>query len=153
MDNIKILKKENWKNHPWSINNYVFNTKIEFLKSISNPNATKYTDLLNESIVHQDIVWEDIKKNGMQEPLLIVIGYKDKTIRLESGNHRVNTAISDNYTHLPCAFFVFKESVFAKGNGEHKFDAKGLIDFSKLIKCPYPYQINPKIILPTELFI
>lgn len=65
----------------------------DFLYQISCKDNQPYTNLLNNDIVHQDKVWEDILKNGMLEPLLIRISLKTKEIRLESGNHRIKTAI------------------------------------------------------------
>lgn len=150
---MKILKNERWKNHPWSESGYVYNTDINLILSVANPKATDYTDLLDGNIVHQEKVWEDIEKEGMQEPLLIIIGYDKKTIRLESGNHRIKVAKDKGYTHLPVAFLVFKESIFNSLNGKHFFDAKKIVDFDKLIKCPYPYQVDPKKIMDNKYFI
>ena len=125
---------------------------VQFLKKIANPEATNHTDLLNGDIVHQDLVWENIKEEGLQEPLLIVIGYDDKTIRLESGNHRIKTAIADGYTHLPVAIQIIKRSLLEKGNGFHFFDAKDIVRWEHIIRCPYPYQLEPKLILDIKLF-
>jgi hypothetical protein len=88
----------------------------------------------------------------MQEPLLIVIGYRNKTIRLESGNHRIKTAIEDGYTHLPCAVQVIQREFLEEGNGTHFYDAKDIIHWEKLVKCPYPYQINPLEIIKKDIF-
>lgn len=150
---MKILENNRWKSHPWSKSGYVYHTDINLIHSIANPKATDYTDLLDSRIVHQEIVWENIEKEGMQEPLLIVIGYDKQTIRLESGNHRIKVAKDKGYTHLPVAFFVFKESVFNSINGDHFFNAKEIIEFKKLIKCPYPYQVNPKELMSNDYFI
>ena len=67
--------------------------------------------------------------------------------------HRIKVAKDKGYTHLPAAFFVFKESVFNSLNGNHFFNAKEIVDFNKLIKCPYPYQVDPKKIMRNNYFI
>lgn len=131
----------------------VFQIDVNFLKKIANPQATDHTDLLSGEIVHQDIVWENIKQEGLQEPLLIVIGYDNKTIRLESGNHRIKTAIQDGYTHLPAAVLVIKPSLINEGNGTHNTDAKDIVNWDNVIRCPYPYQVNPKDVLDNKLFL
>ena len=150
---MKLLKNKRWKQHPWSKTGYVHEVEIKFLSSIANPYSTNSTDLLNGEIVHQDKVWENIEKEGMQEPILVVIGYKNKTIRLEAGNHRIKTALKIGYTHLPAAFLVFSQNLYSERNGKHCFDAENIIDFSKLMNCPYPYQIDPKEIMNNKLFI
>lgn len=150
---MKILKNKRWESHPWSANNLVKNIDVNFLKEIANPSSTDYTDLLSGEIVHQSVVWENIKKEGMFEPLLIVIGFDDKRIRLESGNHRIKVAIEDGYTHLPAAILVLKGNIIHEGNGLHNFDANKIVNWCNLVKCPYPYQVNPKLVLGDHLYI
>lgn len=123
------------------------------MKSISNVRATDYTDLLTGEIVHQSLVWRDIKESGLQEPLLIVIGYDNKTIRLESGNHRIKTAIEDGYTHLPVAILVIKENILNRGNGTHFFDAIDLVKWDSLISSSYPYQVDPRKVIQSNLIL
>ena len=150
---IKLLDSERWKKHPWAINGLVSNVGVDFLKKIANPKSTNFTDLLSGEIVHQDIVWKNIKEEGLQEPLLIVISYDHKTIRLESGNHRIKTAIKDGYTHLPIAILVIKDILLNEGNGTHYVDAKEIVNWNEIIKCPYPYQVDPKKILKIKEII
>tara|TARA_B100000700_G_scaffold331722_1_gene467529 strand:+ start:12447 stop:12920 length:474 start_codon:yes stop_codon:yes gene_type:complete len=142
MDNIKILNNELWKKHPWNVAKQIEQISTHFLLNIANKESTNYTDLLSGDIVHQNKVWYDIKNNGMQEPLLIRINPKTKEVRLESGNHRIKTAIKDNFTHLPCAIFITKKLVWNEGNGKHKKLIKDFIQYDKLIECPYDYQIK-----------
>lgn len=98
-------------------------------------------------------MWENIKEEGLQEPLLIVIGYENKTIRLESGNHRIKTAIEDGYTHLPVAVQIIKDNLLNEGNGTHYTNAKEIVNWNKIIRCPYPYQVNPIDILDNNLIL
>jgi hypothetical protein len=150
---MKILKNKRWESHPWSENNLVKNIDVNFLKKIANQESTDYTDLLNGEIVHQSIVWENIKAEGMFEPLLIVIGFDNKRIRLESGNHRIKVAIEDGYTHLPTAILVLKGNRIYDGNGLHDYDANNIVNWRNLVRCPYPYQISPEKVLSSKLYI
>lgn len=150
---IKTLSRDRWEKHPWAANNLVCELSLRFLRKITNPSADDYTDMLSGEIVHRDIVWKDIIDNGLHEPLLIVLGYDNKTIRLESGNHRIKNAIEDGYTHLPVALFVIKDNWLNEGNGTHfaRDDDSEIIDWESLVKCPYPYQIDPRDFLPKHL--
>jgi len=130
---VKILEKTRWKNHPWNLFNLVEEVDVDFLSSIKNPYATKETDDLVGKIHPQKVVFDEIIKNGMRDPLLIVISLKHKTIRLESGNHRVDEAKLNLYTHLPVATLIIDDKILKKGNGTHYFPAENLINFSKLI--------------------
>lgn len=111
------------------------------------------TDLLTGEIVHQDLVWKNILEDGLQEPLLIVIGFDNKTIRLESGNHRIKTAIKDGYTHLPVAVIIIKDNLLNEGNGLHFTNASDLVNWDNIIRCPYPYQVDPKTVLNSSLIL
>lgn len=140
--NKKLLKNKRWMSHPWSDGDKVSLVSIDFLLKICNKESTNKADLLTGEIVSEDIVWSDIVKNGMKEPLLIRINPETFEVRLESGNHRIKTAKKDGYTHLPCAVFITKNTIFNKGNGVHKYKIVDLLDFSKLVNCPYDYQIK-----------
>ncbi len=144
---IKILSGNRVLQHPWSRLGLVRQCPTWLLKALSNPLSNNKTDLLTGDVVHQDLVWEDIKKNGMQEPLLIIVGWENKVIRLESGNHRIQTAIQDGYTHLPVALQVIKGDLLNPVNGLHKVDADSLIYWDKTIKCAYPVQYDPSNII------
>lgn len=139
----KLLDDKRVKEHPWAKSGMVVQFPIDMLKTIANQNATNETDLLCGKVVAQEDVWNDIIKTGMAEPLLIVIGYKQKTIRLESGNHRVNLAYADGFTHLPVVIQVINESIYNKGNGEHYICAESIVNWGNIVKCPYPVQVNP----------
>jgi len=141
--------KNSWKDHPWNKGELVGEADVNFLKQISNPKSDEYTNLPNGKLVHQDKVWDNIIENGMFEPLLITISVKNKKIRLESGNHRINTAIKNEVSTLPCAVFVFENNVLYEQNGKHNFDASNIVDFEDMafIKCPYPYQVDTKVLI------
>lgn len=150
---IKLLIDNKWKNHPWNNNGMVFQLSTFFLDKYRNKKSTNFTDLYSGEILHERLVWNDIKKNGMIEPLLIIIGYKNKTIRLESGNHRIKLAIEDGITHLPTAIFISSDGIINIKNGDHLYDAKNIVNFESLIKCNYLYQVNPIDVLIQKKYI
>lgn len=128
--------------HPWSKTGMVEEISTQFLKKICNPDAKPFTDDLDGYIKAQSVIFDSIEKNGMRDPLLIVISLNHKTIRLEAGNHRIDEAISRGYTHLPVATLVIEDHYLKEGNGTHYFPAENIIDFDKLIPNPYPYQMK-----------
>ena len=143
----KLLEKGRYEDHPWSLSGSVCQVPIEWLMQFSHPSPSDFTDLVNGELLHQDEVWKDILKNGMLEPLLFVINKKSKTMRLESGNHRVRVAYADGYTHLPTAFMVIPEKYLNAGNGKHAIKEKVKVKWDLIYYCNYPYQINPFEIL------
>jgi len=141
---MKTISKKNWLNHPLSVYGTVEEVPVSFLDIIKNPFSKDFTNESNESnvILHQNKVFDDIELNGMDEPFIVRIGYSDKTIRLESGNHRIKVAIERGYTHMPISCFVDIKSILYEGNGIHSFDASKIIDFDLLVKSPYSYPIK-----------
>lgn len=139
---MKTLEKNTWKSHPWNIGRSVESLSVKFLLSISNPNRVNYTNDLEGNIKPERAVFADIEKNGMRDPLLIVVSRKHKTVRLEAGNHRVNVADKLSYTHLPCATLVIDDLFIHEGNGTHHYPADNLLNFDMLHPSPYPYHIK-----------
>ena len=136
---VKILN-DKWTSHPWNRFQLVELVSVDFLSSIKNENSSNETNLISGEIVPEERVWKDIEENGMNEPLLLTVGLKNKTIRLESGNHRIKLAKKYGYTHLPVATFVSFETIKFEANGLHEYDAKNIINFKNMIKCVYGYQ-------------
>lgn len=137
---MKKLINNKWMEHPWARTGMVEEVCVDFLYQISNKDNQPYTDDLDGQIKPQSIIFKNIEKEGMRDPLLIVISRKHKTIRLESGNHRIHEARKKGYTHLPTATFIIDDILMNEGNGVHFFDATKLINFDKIINNPYPQQ-------------
>ena len=137
-----ILSKTPWKSHPWNKSKQVELISVDFLLKYCNPSPTNETDLHTGEIVHQDVVWENIKEEGMHEPLMLRINPGSNEIRLESGNHRVRLAKRDKLLFLPVATFITNQTIFHLGNGTHTFSIPDGFNASSLIRCPYDYQIK-----------
>lgn len=73
----------------------------------------------------------DVDANGVRDPVVIWVNIIDRTIRLDSGNHRVYMMPLMGWTHLPCICRISNRSVGDPANGSHWY-------FSSDIKIP-PY--------------
>jgi len=73
----------------------------------------------------------DVDRNGVKDPIVIWVNIIDRTIRLDSGNHRVYMMPLMGWTHLPCICRISNKSVGDPANGSHWY-------FSSDIKIP-PY--------------
>ena len=144
---MKKLKLTNWMEHPWSKTGMVEEISTKFLKDICNPDSKPFTDDLDGEIKEQRVIFNNIEEKGMRDPLLIVISLKHKTIRLESGNHRILEAISKGYTHLPVATLIIQEKLIYEGNGVQAMEAVEMVNFDLLVPNPYPYQVKISEIL------
>lgn len=144
---MKLLKNKKWKEHRLSKLGFVAEFPVELLDEIRYKKSTDHTDMPDGSIHHQNIVFDSIEKDGMEEPLVILISPTKKTIRLESGNHRIKVAIERGYTHLPCSLIIFEEGIIHEGNGDHLYP----IDFNivdkevleNIERTIYPIYLNP----------
>ena len=130
-----------WKNHPWNDSGKVEFICIDFLIAAANPKPTKETDLITGEICHQEVVWKNILKEGMYEPLMLRINPYQREMRLESGNHRVRMAKKYGIKYLPVASFVTKMTIFNKVNGSHVFYLNDKVKVENMVNCPYDYQI------------
>lgn len=148
---MKKLSFTSWMNHPWSQTGMVEEISTSFLKQICNPDAKPFTDDLDGYIKEQSIIFDNIEKTGMRDPLLIVVSLKHKTIRLEAGNHRIDEAIKRGYTHLPVATLIIEEHYLKEGNGVHFFPAEDFLIYDKLVPNPYPYQMKLSEILSINI--
>lgn len=153
----KILNNKKYEEHTWFKHGYVCQVPVEFLDRIRYKNSTDKTDMPDGRIMPQEKIFDSIEKDGMQEPLLIVLSPEKGTMRLESGNHRIKVAMDRGYTHLPCAFVLFNTGLFHSANGEHLYD----IDFyifdkdaiQSVEKATYPIYVNPKTIIKDKRFL
>ena len=73
----------------------------------------------------------DVDANGVRDPVIIWVNIIDRTIRLDSGNHRVYMMPLMGWTHLPCVCRISNQSIGDPANGHHFY-------YSTDIKIP-PY--------------
>ena len=86
----------------------------------------------------------DVERNGVKDPIVIWVNVVDRTIRLDSGNHRVYMMPLMGWTHLPCICTISNKSVGNPANGSHWY-------FSSDIKLdPYfvkEYDEKPSLVI------
>lgn len=82
-------------------------------------NYDNYTELVDINLINQipkgelhnskeyfDKLKEDIKKNGMEEPICVLYFYKDNTATLGEGHHRLEIANQLNMEKVPVKVIV-----------------------------------------------
>ena len=116
---------------------------VEFLKSINceTPSVTDMRDLE-----------DDIRKNGILNPLVIGVGLWSRKIRLDVGNHRVHLADKLGLTHLPTICRVGAYSVFMPRNGDHSYNSE-IIKLPKSCDLEMDYFDKPSDVLHITEFV
>lgn len=80
---------------------------------------------------------EDIKKNGITDPIEIGIGVWSRKARLDTGNHRIYIAPQLGITHIPCICRVSNYAVFNTNNGDHAYDTPWILKKQEWIEEEY----------------
>lgn len=62
-------------------------------------------------------LWVSLQKNGMKDPLELTTD--GKTMRLDSGNHRIRLFHQHNIDKVPCTIKNSEDVVVSPGNGTH----------------------------------
>ena len=95
-----------WKNHQLTIDGVVELVPTSWLYEIRGTDVTPEADLMNGTIVDMDTLWENIRLEGLCEPVIIRVGFENKMFRLESGNHRVQVLKKHNIDFIPATVQV-----------------------------------------------
>ena len=105
---------------PWRADSYALNGKVELIPvrflMFFRGNALGKTDL--------DTLTEDMRANGVREPLILTVGQRDRKVKLGEGNHRVEAAIRLDATHLPVRVLRMQ------------FIAEGGVVFDRMARVP-----------------
>jgi len=130
--------------------NKLYYVKTNFLYNIRYKNANKKGESYSGEECDFEYLYENIQKNGMVEPFVVSIG-KDLSIRLETGNHRIQIFKNKNIEYIPCVFVFNKTSIINLGNGNHSYFLKNVLneDFIKKL------EVNNNLIFfePKDIFI
>jgi len=73
------------------------------------------------SILDMVEMGRDVDRNGVRDPIVIWVNVIDRTIRLDSGNHRVYMMPLMGWSRLPCVCRISNRSVGDPSNGTHWF--------------------------------
>jgi len=98
-------------------NSKIFNIPLSFLFTINNPETKAEFELQSKKEVDYNEFKNDIKTNGILEPLVILIN-KD-WIRLETGNHRIFALRDIGESTAPCIIKPGEKKDANLGNGKH----------------------------------
>lgn len=66
-------------------------------------------DLMDGTLVTLEDLWESLQNEGMYNPLIMRVGVRDKKMRLESGNHRIQLFHKHGIEHIPVTVQVRDE--------------------------------------------
>jgi hypothetical protein len=99
---------------------------VEFAYNIRNKDATRLTDLPDGSLVDTEELYEDIKKNGLHDPILIRLNKNTRTVKVESGNHRVISYYDNEEKTIPAVLLVVDEINDKGPNGDHAYNIKNI---------------------------
>ena len=78
-----------WMNHPLTIQGSVELVPTDWLFTFRGPDVSPELTIKRGTVVDMESLWESIQKNGLDEPVIMRVGIKNKKFRLESGNHRI----------------------------------------------------------------
>lgn len=121
MQEFKNPIPELWRNH--QLAEFIELVPTEFISQFRNIKADRIGELTPYGkIVSLDEFWYHLKKNGQYDPLVLTLD-KNKNMRLEAGNHRIQIAIENYIDFMPTIAIVSNNCIIHKGNGFHKFDA------------------------------
>ncbi|MES2966183.1 MAG: ParB N-terminal domain-containing protein [Patescibacteria group bacterium] len=95
-----------WKNHPLTLAGNVELVPTAWLSQYRGIDVTPATDLKDGSPANMDQLWENIKSDGLYDPVIIRVGKANKKFRLESGNHRIQVLMKHAVAFTPATVEV-----------------------------------------------
>lgn len=101
-----MLITPKWKTHPLTLAGHVELVPTAWLYQYRGTDVTPGTDLKDGSSVSMDQLWENIKLEGLHDPVIIRVGKGNKKFRLESGNHRIQVLMKYGVLFTPATVEV-----------------------------------------------
>jgi hypothetical protein len=96
---------------------------IEWLLEMSNPDPSETFELgegREGKVVGMSDLSKDLRKRGLQEPLVVAVGMSSGRARLEGGNHRARVLLEMGFLHAPTVCWVGASHVGFESNGLHQ---------------------------------
>jgi hypothetical protein len=130
--------KETWKEHSLYKQGLIECIPTEWVYVYRGLDVDIYGDLKNGTLVNLEDLWQNILEEGLYDPIIIRVGIKTNTFRLEAGNHRIQLFHSYNVQQIPATVQITDEcgphapNVF--NTGTHNFDATGVLKYKTLKK-------------------
>lgn len=139
--------KPRWKEHPLYEQGKIELVSTDWIWEYWGFDVTPMTNLKDGTIVGLDELWENILEEGLHDPLIMRVGIKNKKMRLEAGNHRIQLFHKHNIKMIPVAVQVRDECGPHLGDvmtdASHNFDATDELMISK---------ITEEYMKPSEVF-
>ena len=98
-----------WEDHQWSREDKVELVPTEWVYKYWGTDVSPMADLKDGSPATLEELWGDIQKNGMHDPLMMRVGVKNKKMRLEAGNHRIQLFHKHGVKMIPLTVQVKEE--------------------------------------------
>ncbi len=139
--------KEEWKNHPLYKQGKVEMVPTEWVWRYWGKDVSPYANLPDGTTVGLEELWENILKEGLRSPLIMRAGLKNKKMRLESGNHRIQVLHQHGIKEVPVAVQVREEC------GPHLKDV--MTDATHNFSAPDGFlvsEITDEYMKPSEVF-
>ena len=143
---VKLLENLRYLNHPLAKQARLSLIPIDLLLDWANPQPAPTARLVDTdqqtTLVDVQALYDDIEANGMRDPFTLILSKGNNTLRLESGNHRVQIFADQGISHLPVALFVF-DGLFNEANGHHRIPMPEGINTAHLLETRLPYALDP----------
>jgi hypothetical protein len=115
-----------WKDHPLTKQGVVELVPTEWLYTYRGQDVTPETETKDGTIVTVDTLWENIKNEGLHDPVIIRVGKDNQKFRLETGNHRIQVLYKHKVPFTPATVQIQSicghDAQNAMNTGTHNFD-------------------------------
>lgn len=130
--------QESWKKHPLYVGGKVELVPTEWVWRYYGPDVSPMTRLKDGTEIDLFGLWQNIIAERLHDPLIMRVGVKNKMMRLEAGNHRIQLFHQDGVPLIPVAVQVREECGPHLGDvmtdASHNFDAAGELLISTIIE-------------------
>lgn len=130
--------KELWKDHPLYKQGAVEFVPTDWVWNYWGRDVSPKTNLKDGTLVEMDVLWENLIKEGMRDPLIMRVGLKNQKFRLESGNHRIQLFHKHGIKMIPVTVQVREECgphlPDVMTDASHNFETKGNLLISKITR-------------------
>lgn len=98
-----------WKEHLLYRQGVVELVPTEWVWRYCGPDVSLMATLRGHTPVDLDTLWKNIVDNGLHSPLIMRVGLKNKKMRLEAGNHRIQLFYKHGVDMIPATVQVRDE--------------------------------------------
>ncbi len=119
--------KPRWKEHQLYTQGVIELIPTDWVWKYYGPDVSPMADLMDGTPADLDALWKNISEEGLYNPLIMRVGIKNKKMRLEAGNHRIQLFHKHGIDMIPVTVQVRDECGPHLGDvmtdASHNFDA------------------------------